>query len=167
MPQELKSEAEGLKSLETFIRKVGDNESGLIKVLYEAQHIFGYLPKNVMLFIGEKMNIPAAKIYGVVSFYSYFNTEPKGRCQFKVCMGTACFVRGSEKILRKLESELGIKVGETSADGKYSLEQLRCLGACGLAPVILVDEDVHGRLTEGDISKIIAGYDDGKGAANA
>lgn len=167
MPQELKTEAEGLKRLEAFMAKIEDKEASLIKVLYEAQHIFGYLPKNVMLFIGEKMNIPAAKIYGVVSFYSYFNTEPKGRCQFKVCMGTACFVRGSEKILRKLESELGIKVGETSKDGKYSLEQLRCLGACGLAPVMLVDEDVHGKLTEGEISRIIAGYDDGKGAAHA
>ncbi len=169
MAQELKTEpgAEGLKRLEAYIGNVEDKESGLIKVLYEAQHIFGYLSKEVMLFIGEKMNIPASKIYGVVSFYSYFTTEPKGRCQFKVCMGTACFVRGAEKISRELESQLGLKMGQTSADQAFSLESLRCVGACGLAPVVLVDDKVYGKLTEGDVKKIIAEHSDKKGEANA
>ena len=152
--QQLK--ADGLKTLEAFIAQFEDKQSALIKVLYEAQHIFGYLSKDVMLFVAEKLDVPASKIYGVVSFYSYFTTEPKGRAQIKVCMGTACFVRGAQTITNQLESQLGLKMGETSADRKFSLESLRCVGACGLAPVVLVGETVYGKVTVDDVSKIIA-----------
>ncbi len=152
-PKELR--ADGFKALEQFISQFEDKESALIKVLYEAQHIFGYLSKEVMLFISEKLNVPVSKIYGVVTFYSYFTTEPKGRCQIKVCMGTACFVRGSEKIARQLEHQLDLKMGETSSDQKFSLDLLRCVGACGLAPVVLVNDKVYGKVEVDDISKII------------
>lgn len=147
--------ADGFKVLEQFINQFEDKESALIKVLYEAQHTFGYLPKEVMLFIADRLNVPVAKIYGVVSFYSYFTTEPKGRCQIKVCMGTACFVRGADKIVRQFEHELGMKMGETSADRKFSLDALRCVGACGLAPVVLVNDKVYGKVETDDVTKII------------
>lgn len=147
--------AEGFKALEQFMEQFEDKESALIKVLYEAQHLFGYLSKEVMLFIADKLNVPSSKIYGVVSFYSYFTTEPKGRCQIKVCMGTACFVRGADKIARQFEHELDLKMGETSADRKFSLDALRCVGACGLAPVVLVNDKVYGKVEADDVSKII------------
>ena len=147
--------ADGFRVLEQFMEQFEDKESALIKVLYEAQHIFGYLSKEVMLFIADKLNVPVAKIYGVVSFYSYFTTEPKGRCQIMVCMGTACFVRGADKIARQLEHELGLKMGETSSDRKFSLDALRCVGACGLAPVVLVNDKVYGKVEADDVTKII------------
>jgi len=152
-PKELK--IDGFRSLELYIEQFEDKESALIKVLYEAQQIFGYLSKEVMLFISDKLNVPVSKIYGVVSFYSYFTTEPKGRCQFKVCTGTACFVRGAERIVNQLEHELGLKMGETSSDRKYSLDAVRCVGACGLAPVVLVNDKVYGKVEKDDISRII------------
>lgn len=147
--------AEGFKTLEQFMEQFEDKESALIKVLYEAQHLFGYLSKEVMLFIADKLNVPVAKIYGVVSFYSYFTTEPKGRCQIKVCMGTACFVRGADKIARQFEHELDLKMGETSSDRKFSLDALRCVGACGLAPVVLVNDKVYGKVEADDVTNII------------
>lgn len=158
-----KLRVDGFKTLGKFIDQFSDKESALIKVLYEAQHLFGHLSKDVMLFIAERMNVPASKIYGVVTFYSYFTTEPKGRCQFKVCMGTACFVRGSEKIMRRFEQELHICRGGTTDDRAFSLDSLRCVGACGLAPVVLADEKVYGKLDEDDVSKIIM---DNKGVAS-
>jgi NADH:ubiquinone oxidoreductase 24 kD subunit len=159
MTSEVQLQAKAMKSLEGFIDKLqGDKKSALIKVLYEAQHLFGYLPKEVMLFVGAKLGVPASKIYGVVSFYSYFTTEPKGRCQLKLCLGTACFVRGADKIGRALEQHLDLKMGQTSADRKFSLEALRCVGACGLAPVLLVDDKVYGKITENDVSKIISAH---------
>ena len=147
--------ADGFKALEQYMKQFEDKESALIKVLYEAQHLFGYLSKEVMLFIADKLNVPVAKIYGVVSFYSYFTTEPKGRCQIKVCMGTACFVRGADKIVHQLEHELALKMGETSPDRKFSLDALRCVGACGLAPVVLVNNKVYGKVEPDDVTKII------------
>ena len=150
-----KLSADGFKSLARYMEQFEDKESALIKVLYEAQNIFGYLSREVMLFISDKLNVPASKIYGVVTFYSYFTTEPKGRCQLKVCMGTACFVRGSEKIARQMEKDLGISRGETTPDRKFSLDALRCVGACGLAPVVLVNDKVYGKIEVDDISTII------------
>ena len=156
MTQKHQLQNQGLKTLDAFISKLEDKESSLIKVLYQAQHIFGYLPRDVLFFIGEKLDIPTAKIYGVVTFYSYFTTVPKGRSQIKVCMGTACFVRGAEKIANGLEQQLNLKMGETSGDQRFSLESLRCVGACGLAPVVLVNDTVYGKVAVEDISKIIS-----------
>lgn len=152
-------DSKALESLGNFIDTLkGDKQSALIKVLYEAQHLYGYLPQDVMLFIGAKLGVPASKIFGVVSFYSYFTTEPKGRCQLKLCLGTACFVRGADKIGKALEEQLGLEMGQTSADGQFSLEALRCVGACGLAPVLLVDDKVYGKVTVDDVSSIIQAH---------
>ena len=156
MAREQQMKSEGLKTLGAFIKQFDDKESALIKVLYEAQNIFGYLSQDVMLFISNKLNVPAAKIYGVVSFYSYFTTEPKGRHQIKLCLGTACFVTGAERIAKEFERQLDLGVGKTSADRKFSLEALRCIGACGLAPVLLVNEAVYGKVSIDDVSKIIS-----------
>ena len=155
MSREQQTKAQGLKALGRFIKQIEDKESALIKVLYEAQHIFGYLSKDIILFISEQLDMPAARIYGVVSFYSYFTTDPKGRNQIKLCMGTACFVSGADRIAKEFEQQLDLKIGDTSADRKFSLEALRCVGACGLAPVVLVNEGVYGKVDMDDVSKII------------
>ena len=160
MSQEQQTKAQKLKTLGKFIKQIDDKESALIKVLYEAQHIFGYLSKDVILFISEKLNVPTAKIYGVVSFYSFFTTEPKGRHQIKLCMGTACFVSGMEQIAQEFEHLLELKIGKTSEDRKFSLEALRCVGACALAPVVLVNDAVYGKIGVGDVSKIIRDCED-------
>lgn len=152
-PKELR--IDGFRSLQLFIDQFEDKESALIKVLYEAQQIFGYLSREVMQFISEKLGVPVAKIYGVVSFYSYFTTEPKGRCQIKICTGTACFVRGAEKVVDQFERELSLKMGETSSDRKFSLDAVRCVGACGLAPVVMVNDKVYGKVDVDDVTQII------------
>ena len=150
---------DGFEKLESFLNTSLDassrNESSLIKVLYEAQRIFGYLPREVVFFIGEKLNVPVSRIHGVISFYSFFTTTPKGRNQVKICLGTACFVRGAEKIARELENRLGIKIGGTTPDHRYSLEALRCVGACGLAPVVLVNDKVYGKVVAEDMGSVL------------
>ncbi len=146
---------EDFQALERYLAGIEDKESALIKVLYEAQGIFGYLPKEVVLFIADKLGVPASKIYGVISFYSYFTTEPKGRCEIKVCMGTACFVCGAEKVARELEGALHIHMGQSTPDFNFSLESVRCVGACGLAPAVVVDGEVHARMTPADVKGII------------
>lgn len=144
--------------LEQYIDSMPSTKGELIRVLHKAQGIFGYLPEEVQKFVGKKMGVSTAKVFGVVSFYSYFTMTPKGENPISVCMGTACYVRGAEKVQNELMKQLGISVGETSADGKFSLDALRCVGACGLAPVVLVGEKVYGRVTVDDVKKIIADY---------
>lgn len=151
---------ESYKELEHYINGIENKETALIEVLHRAQNIFGYLPKEVQLFIGEKLGVPASKVFGVVSFYSYFTTEPKGKYVVNVCMGTACFVRKSDAVLRELEKTLSIKSGETTENMKYSIESLRCVGACGLAPVVMVNDEVYGKVTVADIPKILSKYTD-------
>lgn len=136
-----------------------NNESGeLINVLHKTQGTFGYLPAEVQEVIARELNVSLAHVYGVVTFYSFFTMIPKGEHPISICMGTACYVRGAEKVLDEFKKELGIKVGETSADGKFSLNCLRCVGACGLAPVVLVGEKVYGRLAPDQVKEIIAEY---------
>lgn len=146
--------------LEEFIDSLPDKKGALIEVLHKAQHIFGYLPKEVQLFVAQKLDLPASKVFGVVSFYSYFTTEPRGEFVVNVCMGTACFVRGAAAVLEELEKDLGIKVGQTTPDGKFTIEVLRCVGACGLAPVVMVNDRVYGHVTPQDIKNILAEYQD-------
>lgn len=135
------------------------NDSGeLISILHEAQEIMGYLPQEIQETVAEQLNIPASRVYGVVTFYSYFTMEPKGKYPISVCMGTACYVRGSEKILEELQRQLEIKVGETTDDGLFSLDCLRCVGACGLAPVVTIAGKVYGRLTPDKVRDILADY---------
>lgn len=135
--------------------KYGNDPGELIHILHEVQHLHGYLPEEVQRLIATILRIPASRVYGVVTFYTFFTMSPKGKHPISVCMGTACYVRGSEKILEELERLLGIQVGESTADGKYSLDCLRCVGACGLAPVVMIGEKVYGRLQPIDIKKIL------------
>lgn len=144
--------------LDSFIDSLPTKDGSLIQVLHHAQEIFGFLPKEVQLYIAQSLNIPPSKVYGVVSFYSYFTTEPKGKYKISVCLGTVCFVKGSDKILEQFEKELGIKVGETTDDLLFSLEDLRCVGACGLAPVVVINGKVYGQVKPSDVSNILDSY---------
>lgn len=138
-----------------------DNKPGeLINVLHRCQSEFGYLPPEVQDVVSEFMNVPVAKIYGVVTFYSFFTMKPKGKYPISICTGTACYVRGAEKVLDEFKKELGLEVGETATDGKFSLSSLRCVGACGLAPVVLVGDKTYGRVAPDDVKTIIAEYED-------
>lgn len=136
-------EAELLK----VIAEKKDDRGALMPILQKAQDIYGYLPIEVQTIISNEMNIPLEKIYGVVTFYSQFSLNPKGKYQISVCLGTACYVKGSGDIYNKLQEKLGIEGGGCTPDGKFSLEACRCIGACGLAPVITVNDEVYGRLT--------------------
>lgn len=147
---------EKFEMLDNFIDKIQNKEAELITILHKAQEIFGYIPKEVQLHISRKLTIPAAKVNGVVTFYSYFTEEPKGEHVISVCMGTACFVRGAEGILEELQNELKIKAGQTTEDGKFTIDALRCVGACGLAPVMIVDGKVHGRVVKENVKAILA-----------
>jgi NADH-quinone oxidoreductase subunit E len=151
---------EKFHELEEFIKAIPDKKGALIEVLHKAQHIFGYLPEEVQLFVAEKLNVPASKVYGVVSFYSYFTMIPRGEYVVNICMGTACFVRGAAAVLSEFEKQLGIKVGQTTSDGKFTVETLRCVGACGLAPVVTINDKVYGHVTAADVKKILAEYED-------
>lgn len=148
----------GFKELEKYINSFEDKRSSLIIILHRAQEIFGYIPEEVQQFVAEKIGIPVSKVYGVVSFYNFFSMEPKGKYPISVCTGTACYVRGAEKVLEALQAELGIKLGGVTKDGVFSLDSLRCVGACGLAPVMLVGKEVHGKVKPEDIKKIIEKY---------
>ena len=148
----------GFRELESYINSLETKEEALITVLHKAQEIFGYLPKEVQEFIADKLNEPLARVYGVVSFYSFFTMIPKGDIAISVCLGTACFVRGAEKVLDEFQSRLGIKAGETSPDGKFSLDVLRCIGACGIAPVVLVNGKVYKKVEAGEVKNIVSEY---------
>lgn len=136
----------------------GNREGELINILHRTQETFGYLPAEVQEVIAEKLGISAAKVYGVVTFYSYFTMIPRGENPISICTGTACYVRGAETVLAEFKKLLGINVGETSPDGKFSLNCLRCVGACGLAPVVQVGEKTYGRVAPDDVSGILAEY---------
>jgi len=131
----------------------------LINVLHKTQEHFGYLPAEVQEAIASKMNISTAQVYGVVTFYSFFTMTPKGKHPISICMGTACYVRGAEKVLDEFRKELAVSVGQTTADGKFSLSSLRCVGACGLAPVVLVGEKTYGRVAPDDVKAILKEYE--------
>ncbi len=149
---------EKFKELEEFINEIPDKQGALIEVLHKAQSIFGYLPNEVQKFVANKLNIPVAKVYGVVTFYSYFTTEPRGKYVVNVCMGTACFVKGSGDVLAEFERELNIKAGQTTPDGKFTIEVLRCVGACGLAPVVTVNDRVFGHVTKAQVKDLLKEY---------
>lgn len=137
----------------------GNQPGELINILHKAQDTFGYLPREVQEIVARQLGIPVSKVYGVVTFYSFFTMVPKGQHPISVCMGTACYVRGAEKVLDEFKRILDINVGETTADGKFSLSSLRCVGACGLAPVVLIGEKVFGRMVPGDVEKILKELD--------
>ena len=144
-----------MDKLLAICKEHGNQPGELINILHKAQHLFGYLPPEVQRIVAKQLDIPVSKVYGVVTFYSFFNMTPKGEYPISVCMGTACYVRGAEKVLDEFRRLLNINVGETTPDGKFSLSSLRCVGACGLAPVVLIGEKVFGRVVPGDVEKIL------------
>jgi len=160
MPNEL-SEAE-VKLNEAKIDKIlekYENEAGsLIPILQEVQETCGYLPEGILTYVSERSKVPLSKIYGIVTFYAQFSLVPRGRNTIKICLGTACHVKGAKRVLAKLEEALGIKVGGTSSDSKFTLEIVRCLGTCFLAPVMMINRDYFGKLTPDKVGKILEQY---------
>ncbi|NLI23581.1 MAG: NADH-quinone oxidoreductase subunit NuoE [Bacteroidales bacterium] len=142
------------------ICKSFNNDPGeLINVLHQTQHEFGYLPAEVQEVIASELNISVAKVYGVVTFYHFFTMVPKGKHPVSICTGTACYVRGAEKVLDEFRKNLKIEVGQTTPDGKFSLSCLRCVGACGLAPVVMIGEKVYGRVAPEGVKEILKEYE--------
>ncbi|HKM32131.1 MAG TPA: NAD(P)H-dependent oxidoreductase subunit E [Oscillospiraceae bacterium] len=137
-----------------------DEKGALMPVLQNAQDIYGYLPIEVQKIIAEQLSIPLEEVYGVVTFYSQFNLNPKGKYKVSVCLGTACYVKGAGDLYNRLQERLHIEGGQCTEDGKFSLDACRCIGACGLAPVLTVNDDVYGRLTVDDVDSILAKYKD-------
>ncbi len=133
-------------------------EGPLIPVLQSAQNLLGYLPKEVIVHISDRLEIPLSQVTGVVSFYSWFSTVPRGKHVVRVCMGTACYVRGGQEVLKAMRETLGIEVGETTEDRMFSLEVGRCFGACGLAPVVMVNDDTHQRVKPARIKELLSRY---------
>lgn len=146
--------------LKEVIAKHRNQPGGLMPTLQEAQGIYGYLPIEVQTMIADGLGKSLSEVYGVATFYSQFSLTPKGKHRISVCLGTACYVKGSDKILEAVEAKLGIKSGECTADGLFSIDSCRCVGACGLAPVMMVDEDVYGKLTAEQVGKILDSYKD-------
>ncbi len=158
MAKQVMTQEEQFTKLQEAIETHKGNNGALMPILHEAQHLFGAVPLDVQKVISKNLSIPLAEIYGVVTFYSQFTLEPNGEFVIGVCMGTACYVKNSQPILDRVSRELNLAVKATSEDGKFTLIDTRCIGACGLAPVITVNEDVYGRLTEQDIPDILAKY---------
>ena len=144
--------------LQAVISQHKDQPGAVIPVLHEAQNIYGYLPIEVQTMIAEGLGVPLAEIYGVVTFYAQFSLNPKGKYEVGVCLGTACYVKGADLLLEKVEKVLGIKVGECTPDGLFSITATRCIGACGLAPVMTVGDDVYGKLTPEEVEGILKKY---------
>ena len=145
-------------SIKDILVKYNQDKDNLIQILNEVQDKFGYIPKQAQEEVANYLNITLAEVYGVITFYSRFTLKPKGKYSISVCMGTACFVKGSEKLLDRVKEKLKIEIGETTPDGKFSLEETRCLGACGLAPVFTVNGEVYGKATVQMVDKILDEY---------
>lgn len=152
----------GTKAQEVELKEYIDVEKSqpgaLMPVLQKAQEIYGYLPIEVQSMVAEGLGLSLSEVYGVATFYSQFSLNPKGEHRISICLGTACYVKGADKILEALEQKLGIKCGECTPDGVFSLDSCRCVGACGLAPVMMVDDDVYGRMTVDQIDGVLAKY---------
>ena len=144
--------------LDEVITKCNGDKSMLMHVMQEAQGIYGYLPREVQVMIAEGMDVPLEKVYGIATFYAQFSLSPKGEYDISVCLGTACYVKGAQQLVDKISEILGIEPGECTEDGKFSLEECRCIGACGLAPVFTVNGEVYGKVTADDVPGILAKY---------
>ncbi len=153
-----KGTAQQEEQLMSVIAEYKDQDGALIPVLHKAQEIYGYLPIEVQTKIAEGLDVPLAEVYGVVTFYTQFSLNPKGEYKIGVCLGTACYVKGSGDILEKIKEIIGVDVDGCTPDGKFSLEATRCIGACGLAPVFTINEDVYGRITADDVPAILEKY---------
>ncbi|MDK2885696.1 MAG: NADH-quinone oxidoreductase subunit [Thermosipho sp. (in: thermotogales)] len=150
------------KELDKYIENLKGKKGVLINVLHKAQELFGWLPSEVQEYIAEKLNVSPSTVYGVVTFYNFFSTKPKGKNQVKICLGTACYVKGADRVMERFLSELGVSEGEVTKDGKFSVHGVRCLGACSMAPVVLIGEkDFYGKVTPDMVPKIIKKYKEG------
>jgi len=149
---------EQYRELKRFIDGNRNTPGPLIQVLHKAQEIFGYLPLEVQHYVGRELNVPFSRVYGVVTFYNFFRTEPVGDHMINVCLGTACHVKGAQDIINVLQKELDLKVGSTSKDRFFTLSTARCFGACGLAPVMLIDDEVYGRLNPQKAIQMVRGF---------
>ena len=146
-------------ALKKVIAELKDTKGALMPIMQHAQEIYGYLPIEVQTMISDETGIPLEKIYGVATFYAQFALQPTGKYQISVCLGTACYVKGSGSVYDKLQQLLGISGGECTPDGKFSLDSCRCVGACGLAPVMMINDEVYGRLVPDDVAGILAKYE--------
>ncbi len=158
---ELNLSPEKEKSVIQICRNFENKAGELINILHQVQNLLGYLPAEVQRIIARQLGIPVSRVYGVVTFYTFFSMTPKGEYPVSVCMGTACYVRGAEKVLDEFKRVLNIGVGETTTDGKFSLSSLRCVGACGLAPVVLIGEKVYGHMEPGAVEKMVRDLQNG------
>ena len=147
-----------MESVCRVIEKYGKQESGLIAMLQDIQKEKGYLPEEALATIASEVKVPLSRLFSLATFYKAFSLVPRGRHYINVCLGTACHVRGGMKLLDKLERDLGIKTGETTSDNRFTLEAVRCVGCCGLAPVVVIDENFHGKLTQRELTKVLKRY---------
>ena len=147
-----------VKKLEMIIKKSKSEGWTIVKILQKLQAVYGYLPQNIIEYVSRKLNLSEAEVYSVISFYAEFSLNPKGKFPISVCLGTACYVKGADLVLDKFKEQLKIEVGDCTEDGKFSLDACRCIGACGLAPVLTVNSDVYGRLVPEDVPGILAKY---------
>ncbi|MCX8026842.1 MAG: NAD(P)H-dependent oxidoreductase subunit E [Thermodesulfovibrionales bacterium] len=147
------------ESIDEIIKKYKNKTGGIIPALLEAQEVVGYLPKNLLKYISKKMRLSTSEVYGIVSFYSFFSLKPRGKHKIKVCLGTACYVKGAEEIINRFQKGLDLQVGGITSDRKYSLETARCLGACGLAPVVIVNTDTYGSVNPVNALELLKQYD--------
>ncbi len=153
------TEQEQLEAVRQIVTQYKGKKGALIPVLHKVQEVYGYLPLKVQKIVSEGLDIPLAEIYGVVTFYTQFSIQPKGQYKIQVCLGTACYVKGAGKVLEKIMERLGIKEGECTPDGKFSLEPARCVGACGLAPVVMINDDVYGEVSPDKVDNILERYE--------
>ncbi len=156
----VKVKEKDLKKIQEICKSFNNQPGELINVLHKTQEHFGYLPAEIQEVVAQELNMSVAKVYGVVTFYSFFTMLPKGKYPISICTGTACYVRGADNVLQEFKRQLEIEVGETTDDGKYSLSCLRCVGACGLAPVVLVGEKTYGRVSPEGVKAILDEYKD-------
>lgn len=148
-----------MAGVDEIIDRYRDKPGSLIPVLEGCQDLVGYLPVELQEYVGERLNVPGSTVYGVVTFYSFFSMVPKGRHTIKVCLGTACYVRGTKNIIKKMKEDFGLVVGQTTEDRRFTLQAVRCLGACGLAPAVVIDEDTHGGVKPDKVGDILSHYE--------
>lgn len=147
------------QQLDEILASWRDRPGNVIPVLHKAQELFGYLPREVQEYVARGLDVPVSEVYGVVTFYSLFTMQPKGRHTISLCMGTACYVKGAQAILDALKEKLSVGPGQTTEDARFTLEVMRCMGACGLAPVLVVDEDIYGRVVPESLAEILEKYE--------
>lgn len=148
--------------LKEIANKYKSVDGGIIGALHEVQNAYGYIPEIAQKYLSSELNVPMSKIYGIITFYSRFSLKPKGKHHIQVCLGTACYVKGADKVLERFKQKLGVDEGKTTNDGMFSLESVRCIGACGLAPAIVIDNEVYGKMDEKKVDELIEKYKEEK-----